>query len=263
MREINTVGTICLDDDLGFTYKVARLEYTEREDESFRYRFIPNYSVIDLLGPELFQGIPGLDLDLRRAEYIRENEVPVFISERTPSKNRENLMELLEECGMDYLNQLEWLIRTDSRYSGDRLYVCRYEDETLEISIDSVDALGARSAVICRRLLEYICAGRNIATADFTVSDANRKELFDLIMVLYKKEKKYTDARRRAGIKTSAANGNYRGRTRKTIERPVLEEVIFDYKSGKITGNQAAELLNISRSTFMRRLREWENAHSN
>ena len=49
--------------------------------------------------------------------------MPVFISEREPMKNRENLYELLEECDMDYWDPLEQLIRTDSHYFGDRLYV--------------------------------------------------------------------------------------------------------------------------------------------
>lgn len=54
---------------------------------------------------------------------MRENVVPVFISERTPGENREDLWELLEECGVQYLNRLEWLIRTETRYSGDGMYV--------------------------------------------------------------------------------------------------------------------------------------------
>lgn len=84
--------------------------------------------MIDLLPVSLFQGIPGLELDLREEVYERENIVPTFISERTPSKGREDVYALLEEYGMQSLNRLEWLIRTDKQYSGDRLYVGKYED---------------------------------------------------------------------------------------------------------------------------------------
>ena len=62
---------ICLDDDLGLTYRVSKIKYVLSEDESFSYTFTPNYSVIDLLTSNLFQGIPGLNLDLRKPRYIR------------------------------------------------------------------------------------------------------------------------------------------------------------------------------------------------
>lgn len=123
MREIVTRGDICLNDDYKITYKVAEIIYTEREDESFLYEIRPNYSVINLLDTKDFQGIPGLDLELKKNSYVRENVIPVFISERAPARNRENLWELLKECDMQYLNQLEWLIRTNTRYSGDKLFV--------------------------------------------------------------------------------------------------------------------------------------------
>ena len=125
MKEAVTSGVICLDGEYDFTYYIADIKYTEREDESFCYEITPNYSVIDLLTTEYFQGIPGLDLGLKKKSYIRENVVPVFISERTPGENREDLWELLKECDMQYLNRLEWLIRTKTRYSGDGMYVCR------------------------------------------------------------------------------------------------------------------------------------------
>lgn len=152
MKEITTCGDICLNDEYDFTYKIADIRYTEREDESFVYEIKPNYIVISLLDTKDFQGIPGLDLDLRKESYIRENVIPVFISERTPGENREDLWTLLRACDMQYLNQLEWLIRTDTRYSGDKLFVQRPEDKRIEV--DSINKLGNRSAVICRKMLD-------------------------------------------------------------------------------------------------------------
>ena len=66
MREITTQGDICLKDEYNLTYKVADITYTEREDESFIYEIKPNYSVIGLLDTKDFQGITGLDLDLKK-----------------------------------------------------------------------------------------------------------------------------------------------------------------------------------------------------
>lgn len=119
MKSVTTTGLICLDDSFGLTYRIAKITYTEREDDSFEYEIEPCYSVIDLLNTDQFQGIPGLDLSLRKRVYRRTNITPTFIDERTPGPQRKNLQELLEAEGMQYLNRLEWLILTDLRYSGD------------------------------------------------------------------------------------------------------------------------------------------------
>ena len=254
MKEIVTRGMICLDDDYDFTYCVASIRYIEREDESFCYEIRPNYSVISLLSEKFFQGIPGLDLSLKKEVYVRENVVPVFISERTPGENREDLWLLLEECNMQYLNRLEWLIRTDTIYSGDGLYVCKREKELLNIS--SIEELGNRSSVISRKMLEVICAGGEIVTRDFSVDDSNRKAYYELFMAMYKTERKYLDDRRRDGIKKSSEQGNYAGRSRIKIDKMELIDIFDAYEAGKVSGREAANMLQISASTFFRRYRE-------
>ena len=256
MKEVVTNGIICLDDELGFTYYIGKIEYTEREDESFFYKISPNYSVIDLLSEQDFQGIPGLDLDLRKESYIRENIVPVFISERTPGENREDLWVLLESHNMQYLNRLEWLVRTELRYSGDGLYVDRPEIKNVEVS--SIDELGNRSSIICRKVLETICSGGEVRTNDFVINDSNRKSYYELFMSLYKTERKYLDERRREGIKKSSKQGNYKGRTRIRIDRMELQEFFYLYETDKITAKEASERLRISVSTFFRRYREYK-----
>ena len=171
MQERTTKGIICVDDEYGFTYCVSEIEYTEWEDESFRYLFRPDYSLIDLLPVRIFQGIPGLNLDLRKECYVRENIVPVFISERTPGENRVDLWELLEKYDMDYLNRLEWLIRSDMRQWGDEFYVIRERPKAVQVS--SLYDFGNRSAVICRKALEIICSGENLQTETFRIDDTN------------------------------------------------------------------------------------------
>lgn len=257
MREIVTRGDICLIDDYKITYKVAEIIYTEREDESFLYEIRPNYSVINLLGTKDFQGIPGLDLELKKNSYVRENVIPVFISERAPARNRENLWELLKECDMQYLNQLEWLIRTNTRYSGDKLFVQRPEDKTIEL--ESINVLGNRSAIICRKVLEVICYGDEVISPTLTVNDKNRKQYYDLLMALYSTERKFLDSRRSKGIKQSAKEGNYRGRAKIRIDKLVAQEIFLDYQNKKISSEEAAKILEISKSTFLRRYRDYKN----
>ena len=255
MKKLVTQGDICLQDEYNFVYKVAEIVYTLWENENFVYEIKPNYSVIELLDAKDFQGIPGLDLDLKKERYIRENIVPVFISERAPSKNREDLWELLKECDMQYLNQLEWLIRTDTQYSGDKLYVGRPEDKTLEV--ESIKKLGNRSAVICRKLLETICYGDKVISPLLNIGDENRKQYYNLLKALYSTERKFLDSRRSAGIAQSAKKGHYKGRTRIKLDKLATQEIFFDYQSKKINSIKAAQRLGISKSTFLRRYREY------
>ncbi|MEG2478620.1 MAG: recombinase family protein, partial [Gordonibacter sp.] len=159
-------------------YHLGTIGYTEYEDGSFRYVIAPNYSVIALLHPPLFQGIPGVNLDLHRKEYVRENRTPVFVSERAPAENREDVRELLDTHGLEYLNRLEWLIRTPTRYSGDNLYVIRAEEADLNapVFVGDLSGLGARSSQATKALLDMICRGRVIQGEGFSIDDSNRAE---------------------------------------------------------------------------------------
>lgn len=261
MKEMKTTGIICLSDDLNIEYKIAKIEYTERENESFTYVFTPYYNVIDLLSPPVFQGIPGLDLDLRKPEYVRENTIPVFISERAPNKNRENLWELLEMEEMKYLNQLEWLIRTKMQYSGDRLHVKKIsvDDEKQCIELDEPTEQ-ERARTICKKLLMAICFGHDLKARGYSINDSNRKAFYSLLISLYRSEIDYPRRKRLVGIKKSAAEGKYRGRQRIQIDETKAVEVFKGFRRGKITESEALKKLGISRSTFYRRLKEHDTS---
>ena len=129
MKSFESVATICLKGQNNFIYKICKITYRLFEDESFEYVFEPNYFLIDLLDSKYFQGIPGLNLDLKKQEYIRKNIIPTFISERVPQKNREDFYELLEKLNMKFMDPIEYLIRTDEQYFGDNLFVIPYESK--------------------------------------------------------------------------------------------------------------------------------------
>ena len=50
---------------------------------------------------------------------------------------------------------------------------------------ETINYLGNRSAVICRRMLETICYGDEVISSTLTVNDKNRKQYYDLLMTLY------------------------------------------------------------------------------
>ena len=109
----------------GEKISVAQIDYQEFGEENFQYVIKPFWEIIDGLPTSVFQGIPGIDMELRLDRYYRVNYIPTFIMERTPSKNREDLWELLESVGLDYYDRFEWLLRTTMRSANDNLIVER------------------------------------------------------------------------------------------------------------------------------------------
>ena len=109
----------------GEKISVAQIDYQEFDEENFQYVIIPYWEIVDGLPASVFQGIPGIDMDLRLKDYYRVNYIPTFIAERTPSESREDLWELLESVNLDYYDRFEWLLRTKMRAANDNLIVER------------------------------------------------------------------------------------------------------------------------------------------
>lgn len=251
MKEATTRGVICLEDpETGVEYHLARIEYREREDETFSYVIEPNYSVISLLSPPLFQGIPGLNLDLKRKRYVRENRTPVFISERTPAENREDVRKLLDDADMDYLNPLEWLIRTATRYGGDSLFVRRPSEESGDVVVDMPSMEGGMREA-AELLLRVIATGQNVRGDGFVVDDANRGAVHALLRALCLKGKK-----RKSAPCPSSEEKRGRGRRRKPVDEIRYEYAVVQFEKGLMTAEEAARKAGVSRATFFRRLKE-------
>ena len=109
----------------GEKISVAQIDYQEFDEENFQYVISPYWEIVDGLPASVFQGIPGIDMDLRLKDYYRVNYIPTFIAERTPSESREDLWELLESVDLDYYDRFEWLLRTKMRAANDNLIVER------------------------------------------------------------------------------------------------------------------------------------------
>lgn len=67
-------------------------------------------------------------------------------------------------------------------------------------------------------------------------------------------EREYILQRQHEGIAIAKEQGAYKGRKR--LDRPEFERVAQAWSDGKITEKEALEKLNMSKSTFYRRLRE-------
>ena len=257
MEKIITKGFICLEDDYKFIYKIAKIEYHEFEDGNFKYSFHPFYKVTDMLLDNIFQGIPGIDLTLEKEVYERKNIIPTFISERTPSEHREDLWSLLDENDMQSLNRLEWLIKTNKRYSGDRLFVIPFEgNDIVKYETKSMYDLVKRSDSLIKKLLEIICNGDFLYTDEITIDNKTRLQYYRLLMPMYVRDYESKKNVKRRGIEKAKEKKVYKGRKQIKIDPLLFNKVANEYVNGKISADQASRMLKISRATFFRRLRE-------
>lgn len=120
-----SVGIIKVYDEYGNNYNVGEIIYEIFDEENYQYIFKPYWDLIECIPKEVFSGIPGINMDIKKELYYRVNMTPVFISQRSPSKNRENLKELLDSVGLDYYDRFEWMLRTETRCGDDNFFVVR------------------------------------------------------------------------------------------------------------------------------------------
>lgn len=277
----------------GSKYSVGEIVYEEYGESDFQYIFTPYWHVIDGLPARLFQGITGLDMEARLPQYYRVNMEPVFITQRTPSKKREDLWELLESVGMDYYDRLEWLIRTNMRAGNDNLIVERkpdyiikndlyceedvlmeydspkndgkkrflaYANKINEVIFQTKSDLGKSLKEFNANVLNVLSTGKTISTVDHSFSVAKDEVPGMLKLLLAQKEldRSFRKERQQEGIATAKQQGKYKGRKRIEVDTLVLEEAIRRFEKNEINLEEAMELTGItSKSTFYRRRKEY------
>ncbi len=268
MKKQIVKATIVAVDKLKIKYPVCYLEQIYFEDDTYRYEFKPYYDIIDLLDSSVFQGIPGLNLELRKDVYIRENKLPTFIYERTPQKNRQDLWELLDEVNLDYLDHLEWLIRTNKHYTGDNFIVEAYvPPKTKEYPADvhygdcitakNISEVSKANFKVLKFLLDVITHGATLVTNNFSIDASNRKMMHGLVYQLYNNELQAFKEKQRFGIEIAAKKNKYKGRKKSEVSVLLLDEIIKKRERNEITIDEAMKELGIaSRRTFYRRVKE-------
>lgn len=254
MKTYQSKGTICVPGPCNLIYAVCDLFYYYRSDETFTYIFLPRYSVIDLLTADYFQGIQGLDLSLRKNEYIRENRTPTFISERVPQESREDYYELLERVGMNHMEPIEYLIKVkqmiNEQYFGDTLFMKPYVEKQL-IDYDEFESHLTNSALL-KEMLSNICLGHDIKIGDQTINDTNRKVFHDIFLSFYLRSYQSQKERQKAGIETAKKDGKYQGRKAVPISFSDFQAAVSNVEMGLITAKEAAKRLGISIDKYYR-----------
>lgn len=247
MNKLISTGMICLKNDLNIEFYVCKITYILNKDESFKYIFEPNYNVISLLDSDIFQGIPGLNLDLKRKQYIRTS-LPVFISERVPKKNREDFNEILSSLNMDYMNPIDYLIKTKMKYSGDNFYVKEFENKQ-KIIINKISNKNNTTNTI-KIILNNITKGNDVIINNLVINDKNRKDIYQTLIYIYQKAYNFIYSKQKEGIKNT--NHIYKGR--KPIYVDKLEFLTLQDKINKkeISIKDACLKLGISIDKYYR-----------
>ena len=258
----------------GEKISVAQIDYQEFDEENFQYVISPYWEIIDGLPASVFQGIPGIDMDLRLERYYRVNYIPTFIAERTPSENREDLWEILESVGLDYYDRFEWLLRTTMLAANDNLIVERrlmsqvVEEFTTgmlsalqygdKIIVDSMEAIADTSAGFTDGIFTVVTNGVDIISqsGQILVDAMTRAAMVPIVVTQRMITRREHAANRRDGIEHAKKNGKYTGRKPIEVDEKVLQQVNRELKDGMITVEEAMRRTKIgSKSTFYRKLR--------
>ena len=258
----------------GEKISVAQIDYQEFDEENFQYVISPYWEIVDGLPASVFQGIPGIDMDLRLETYYRVNYIPTFIAERTPSENREDLWEILESVGLDYYDRFEWLIRTPMRAANDNLIVERRRTKQViekyttgilatlqygdKVIVDSMETIADTTAGFADEIFTVITNGVDIISesGQMLVDITTRSSMIPIIIAQKIIAQREYAKNRRSGIEQAKKQGKYTGRKPIEVDEKVLRQVNQELKAGLISVEEAMKRTKIgSKSTFYRKVR--------
>ena len=258
----------------GDKVSVAQIDYQEFDEENFQYVISPYWEIVDGLPASVFQGIPGIDMDLRLKDYYRVNYIPTFISERTPSESREDLWELLDSVGLDYYDRFEWLLRTNMRAANDNLIVERRRmEETVKqfasgvisglqygdkVIVESLETIADTTAGLADGMFSIVAGGVDVITqsGQVLVDAMTRAAMVPYMITQRIISRRERAVNRQEGIEQAKKKGKYTGRKPIEVDENTLRQVAKELDEGLITFEEAMKRVKInSRYTFYRKLR--------
>ena len=258
----------------GDKVSVAQIDYQEFDEENFQYVISPYWEIVDGLPASVFQGIPGIDMDLRLKDYYRVNYIPTFISERPPSESREDLWELLESVGLDYYDRFEWLLRTNMRAANDNLIVERRRmEETVKqftsgvisglqygdkVIVESLETIADTTAGLADGMFSIVAGGVDVITqsGQVLVDAMTRAAMVPYMITQRIISRRERAVNRQEGIEQAKKNGKYTGRKPIEVDENTLRQVAKELNEGLITVEEAMKRVKInSRSTFYRKMK--------
>ena len=269
---INT-GIIKAIDLNGYRFSVGEISYERFDDQNFQYIISPFWDLITYLPVEIFQGIPGIDLSIKKEHYYRVNMTPAFIRIRTPSPSREDLWDLLEEVHLDYYDRFEWLLRSEKRCGDDNLIVVRKRpprsfDNTSDLNdiqpgdrlnLNRIYDVSTKNTELIYSIYRALMSGAEIYIRSELrfLTRSERESMLYLLCEMMEYNDHYSVIRQKEGIRLAKTKGKYHGRKRISVDPLLLKRTEHEFHQGQLSEKDAMDILNIhSRSTFYRRLKE-------
>ena len=182
--------------------------------------------------------------------------IPVFISERTPSANRVNLTEELQNANLSYLNRLQWLINTDTVYTGDKLIVEQSEFN----NFSSISTQSAQWHALSA--LQLLGMRHPIVIDGKAFPDSDRPTLIKAFLIEYEFLSAKRKTKQREGQLLAKETASYTGRKPLNVPLPLLAEVQKNLKAGHITISQAMQQTKLSKTTLYRRLKKLKESQN-
>ncbi len=134
--------------------------------------------------------------------------------------------------------------------------------------IKELDRLGRNMDMIKNEWQEIQSNGIDIVVLDTPVLNTKNKSdlekklianiVFELLTYMAEKERIKIKTRQAEGIAIAKSKGLYKGR--KKIINENFKNVYDDWKKGKLTAVKAIEMLDMKKSTFYRRVKEYESS---
>lgn len=255
-------------------YSVGEIVFERYDDQNYQYIIKPYWNLIKSIPNGIFQGIPGIDMDLRYDNYYRVNMTPAIISMRTPSESRENVRQLMASVGLDYYDRFEWLLRSESKCGDDNLMIVRkYErtNRTISISeindinlspedtlkIHSLNELSTGSLRIVQHVYQILQSGvRVYITSENRFLEENERDIMlYLLSNMLEGINNANMSNRKKGRELAKKSGRYAGRKPIEVNEKLLRSVSKDFREHVISEQEALQKLSMSRSTFYRKLK--------
>lgn len=133
--------------------------------------------------------------------------------------------------------------------------------------IKELDRLGRNMDMIKNEWQKIQSNGIDIVVIDTPILNTRNKSglekklianiVFELLTYMAEKERIKIRKRQAEGIAIAKKNGIYKGR--KKIVNENFENVYDEWKNGKLTAVKAMEILDMKKSTFYRRVKEYES----
>lgn len=134
--------------------------------------------------------------------------------------------------------------------------------------IKELDRLGRNMDMIKNEWQEIQSNGIDIVVLDTPILNTKNKSdlekklianiVFELLTYMAEKERIKIKTRQAEGIAIAKSKGLYKGR--KKIVNENFKNVYDDWKKGKLTAVKAIEMLDMKKSTFYRRVKEYESS---